>query len=39
MNFVSGYVSTDVNGDNIIYASGAVTVDNNAFNYLSKIRP
>ncbi len=38
-NFVSGYVNTDVTGDNVVDAADLGIIDNNAFNYVSKITP
>ena len=36
---VSGYVNTDLNGDDLVDATDVSIVDNNAFNAVSVIRP
>jgi hypothetical protein len=38
-NSVSGYVRTDVTGDDFVDAADMSIVDNNAFNSVSVIRP
>ncbi len=38
-NFITGYVSTDVNGDDFVDATDLSIIDNNAFNTISLIRP
>lgn len=38
-NFVTGYVNTDVTGDNVTDASDYALADNNAFNFVTKIVP
>jgi len=38
-NFVTGYVNTDVTGDNVTDASDFALVDNNVFNFVSKNVP
>ena len=38
-NFVSGYVVTDVTGNNVTDASDLAITDNNAFNFVGKITP
>ncbi|MEO8211210.1 MAG: hypothetical protein ABI840_11685, partial [bacterium] len=38
-NFVTGYVKTDVTGDNVTDASDYALADNNAFNFVAKSVP
>jgi subtilisin-like proprotein convertase family protein len=38
-NFVTGYVLTDITGDEVVDASDASIADNNAFNFVSRIIP
>ncbi len=38
-NFVSGYVVSDVTGNNVTDASDLAIADNNAFNFVSRITP
>ena len=38
-NFVTGYVNTDVTGDNVTDASDYAIADNNAFNFVTKSVP
>jgi hypothetical protein len=39
VNFVSGYVVTDITGDNFVDASDFSIADNNAANFVSVSRP
>ncbi len=39
LNFVQGYVNSDIDGNNIVNASDLGIVDNNVFMYVSKISP
>ena len=38
-NFISGYVTTDVTGDDNVDGSDGAVADNNAANFISKITP
>ncbi|MEO6694236.1 MAG: hypothetical protein ABIY50_01755, partial [Ignavibacteria bacterium] len=38
-NFVTGYINTDVTGDNVTDASDYAIADNNAFNFVTKSVP
>jgi hypothetical protein len=38
-NSLSGYVNTDVTGDNFVDAADVSIVDNNAFSAVSVVRP
>ncbi|MEO6694609.1 MAG: pre-peptidase C-terminal domain-containing protein [Ignavibacteria bacterium] len=38
-NFLTGYVTTDLNGDYFVDGSDAVIANNNAFNFVSVVRP
>ncbi len=39
MNFVTGYASSDVDGNNVSNALDLGIVDNNVYNFVSKITP
>jgi hypothetical protein len=38
-NFITGYVKTDLTGNNFVDASDAAIADNNAFNFVTVVRP
>ncbi len=38
-NFATGYVVTDITGNNVTDAVDLAITDNNAFNFVSKITP
>jgi hypothetical protein len=38
-NFVTGYVWTDLSGDNFVDGSDYLIADNNAFNFVVAMRP
>ncbi len=38
-NFVTGYVVSDVTGDEVTDGSDAAIVDNNAYNFVTKATP
>jgi len=39
LNFVTGYVQTDVTGDDLVDGADAAIADNNAFNFVTKETP
>jgi len=39
LNFVTGYVNTDLTGDEVVDASDGAIVENNAFNFVGVIKP
>lgn len=39
LNFISGYVQTDINGDNFVDVSDLIITHNNSINFVSVIRP
>lgn len=38
-SFATGYVNTDVTGDNIVDTNDAAIVDNNSFHFIGRILP
>ena len=38
-NFATGYLPTDLNGDEVIDASDALIADNNSANFVSAVTP
>ena len=38
-NFASGYIPTDINGDDVTDLSDGLITENNAVNFITKISP